>query len=449
MRKKFLFLMVLAFATATYAQTSDTSSKPDTLKLSLPEALQIALSESPTIKIADKEIQRVDYSKKESWSGLFPTIDGTGSFQKYATASTMALAGMTIKLPSDWGASLGVQAALPLVAPALWQSIKMGETEMKLALAKATASKIDLRNNVSKAYYGVLLAESSYAVLQSSYKLAKQNYDQAKTRFNLGLAAEYDAISAEVQLNNLQPNILAVESGIRQAKLMLKVLLSIDASVELAVEGKLTNFETDVRGLNSERNVKLDNNVDLLQLDVQKQQLKEALSIQKTQFMPTLAAFAQYNYAGQGNKAAVNFITQQPSPASTSWYGQGLIVGLQLNVPIFHLNNLYKVKKLKVQAESLDIARDLTESQLKVQARSALDNMDKADKQVEAAKKAITLAQKGFDISSKRYENGGGTILELNAATVSLSNAQLSYNQAISDYLNAKADLDKILGVQN
>jgi len=36
----------------------------DTLTISLPKALEIALSESPTIKVADKEIQRVNYSKK-------------------------------------------------------------------------------------------------------------------------------------------------------------------------------------------------------------------------------------------------------------------------------------------------------------------------------------------------------------------------------------------------
>ncbi len=55
----------------------------DTLRVTLPEALNIAMSESPTIKIADKEIERVDYSKKSAWYALIPNIEGSGQYGKY------------------------------------------------------------------------------------------------------------------------------------------------------------------------------------------------------------------------------------------------------------------------------------------------------------------------------------------------------------------------------
>jgi len=54
----------------------------DTLTISLPKALEIALSESPTIKVADKEIQRVNYSKKEQVGGLLPTVSVSGAYQR-------------------------------------------------------------------------------------------------------------------------------------------------------------------------------------------------------------------------------------------------------------------------------------------------------------------------------------------------------------------------------
>ena len=41
---------------------------------------------------------------------------------------------------------------------------------------------------------------------------------------------------------------------------------------------------------------------------------------------------------------------------------------------------------------------------------------------------------------------GKGTVLELNSSQVSLTQAQLTYNQSIYDYLVAKADLDQVLG---
>ena len=57
------------------------------------------------------------------------------------------------------------------------------------------------------------------------------------------------------------------------------------------------------------------------------------------------------------------------------------------------------------------------------------------------------MAEKGRTIAEKRYEVGKGTILELNSSEVALTEAQLTYNQSIYDYLVAKADLDLVLGI--
>jgi outer membrane protein TolC len=226
----------------------------------------------------------------------------------------------------------------------------------------------------------------------------------------------------------------------------LKVLMGVEMSVPLTVQGNLADFEKDVNGLNSARDIKLTNNTDLQQLDIQQLQLQKSLQLQRTQFMPTLAAFGQYTYAGNGNKAATSPFTGQYTEANTSWFGQGVIVGLQLSVPIFHLGNNIKIKQTKIQANQLKIQRDYVESTLNVQARTSLDNMDKAAKQVEAAKKATSLAQKSYDISAKRYETGMGIMLELQSAALAVTQSRLSYQQAISDYLTAKADYEKIIG---
>ena len=62
-------------------------------------------------------------------------------------------------------------------------------------------------------------------------------------------------------------------------------------------------------------------------------------------------------------------------------------------------------------------------------------------------KEAVFQAEKGRTIAEKRYEVGKGTILELNSSEVALTEAQLTYNQSIYDYLVAKADLDLVLGI--
>ncbi|MDR1416924.1 MAG: TolC family protein, partial [Prevotellaceae bacterium] len=117
------------------------------------------------------------------------------------------------------------------------------------------------------------------------------------------------------------------------------------------------------------------------------------------------------------------------------------------NVPIFNgFSNSIKEKQTKIQIQELQLQREYLENSLSVQARTSLDNMDKAVRQMESNRKAVELAEKGYRISSNRYNIGMGTMLELNNSALALTQSRLSYHQAISDYLTAKADFEKIVG---
>ncbi|MDR2814561.1 MAG: TolC family protein [Prevotellaceae bacterium] len=428
----------------------------DTLKVDLKKALEIALNDNPTIKIADKEIERVDYSQKAAWYGLLPSLSGTGQYTRNVELQTMALGGTSIKIGQDNAINLGLSLSIPIVAPALWKSIQLTTLEMQLAAEKARASKITLRSDVTKAYYNVLLAQDSYKTLQESYSIARENYDLAKHRYETGMAAEYDYISAEVQMNNLLPNLLQVENGIVQARMYLKVLIGLSVEVALETEGNLADFEKSVTAADISREFLLNNNSDLVQLGIQQQQLQKSLQLQRTQHLPTLAAFGNIQYQGMGDdddKMGSDMMSPQQTvviPGGLKWYDPAASIGLQLNVPIFSgFSNTIKEKQIKIQAKELELQREYLESTLTVQARTALDNMNKAVRQMESNKKAVELAEKGYRIAGNRYNTGMGTMLELNNSALALMQSKFSYHQAISDYLSAKADYEKIVGQEN
>ncbi len=422
----------------------------ETLKLSLDQAVELAISESRTIKIAEKEIERVDYSKKSAWQGVFPSLDATGQYAKYLAPQTMSLGGMKLEMPTDYNATVGLSLSLPLFAPGLWQSIKMTELDMQLAVEKAQASKITLVNDVTKAFYSILLAKDSYKTLQNGLELAQDVYDQVKKSFEIGMVSEFDLISAEVQVQNLKPTLVEVENGIEQAKMFLKVLLGLEMAQQIDVEGSLTDYENTINSANTKFDLSLSGNTDLRQLDIQQQQLSKALSMQRTQRMPTLAAFGNFGHVwsrDNAQEAGSSLFAPAGSPATNSNYSQGLLVGAQLNIPLTGIfTNISKEKQTKVQIDQLALQRDYLENSLNVQAQSAFNTMTVAEKQVEAARKNGDLAQRGYDISLKRYETGMGTMLEVQNASNQLMQAKLSYNQAIASYLNAKADLEKLLG---
>ena len=440
-KKMKIALMAILFPFLANAQ----SEQP--IELTLDKAIEIALSDNPTIKIADLEIQRVDYSKKSAWYNILPSLDASGQYAKFLAPASTSFAGMVFELPTDFNVTTGLSLSLPLFAPALWHSIKMTTLDMQLAAEKAHASKITLRNSVTKAYYGVLLAQDFHETLQGNFALAEEIYIQAKKRFEVGLGSEFDVITAEVQMKNLLPTITEIENGIEQTKMLLKILMSLEITQEVRVTGNLIDYEIGINDANS-FDLSLTANTDLRQLDIQQQQLDRALAIQRTQRMPTLAAFGSYGYAGTGNKAGEHPLTGQYSPANSAWYSQGLLAGLQLNIPLTGIfTNTVKEKQTKIQITQLTMQRDYIEESLNLQARTALDNMNTSAQQAEFAKSNEELAQKGYDIAVKRYDTGVGIMLEVQNATQVLMQAQLARNQAIANYLNAKADLEKTLGV--
>lgn len=133
--------------------------------------------------------------------------------------------------------------------------------------------------------------------------------------------------------------------------------------------------------------------------------------------------------------------------ARKEWFSQGAVVGLQLRVPITTIfTNTTKEKQLKIQKEALYLQQKQARNGIQLQAMTNLDKMNKAVKQVEAATRSVDLSEKAYAISSKRYENGAGTMVELQNASLAITQAKLTYHQAISEYLNAKADLEKLMG---
>jgi outer membrane protein TolC len=436
---KFLLKPVLAFVSLAVMATS--AQAQDTLRISLQEAVRIALNDNPTIKVADQEIQLKKEANREVMLGLLPEVSMVGTFNHTIEKQTMALMGQTFKVGTMNNASGGITASLPVFAPALYQSMKLTKTDVKLAMEKARSSRLDMVNQVTKAFYQLLLAQDSYEVLQKSYKQSEDNFNVVNAKYEQGSVSEYDKISAEVQMRSLKPSVVSAGNGVNLAMLQLKVLLGMESDMPVAVVGNLKDYEMAMftRQAQPQPENIVGGNTTLRQLDMNYDMLKRNLKLKYTNFMPTLALSFQFMYTTLGNDWKIS--NYQWNPYST--------LGLSLSIPLFKGGNFSQVKQAKLQLKQLDQTRINTERQLKMQAQSYLDNMAASSEQVVSNKEAIFQAEKGRTIAEKRYEVGRGTILELNSSEVALTQAQLTYNQSIYDYLVAKANLDLVMGVED
>lgn len=439
-----LITMVTFFAGAQAKKTQDT------IPITLPQAIDIAMSESPTIRINDKEIKRMEYSKREKYGALLPNISLSLSYMRTLKKQKMffSFPGMPpnpngIEVGQDNtfnGSSNGLMATVPLIAPALWASLKMTETDMALALETARKSKIDLKNQVSKAYYSILMAQDSYDVVKKTYDNALENSRIIQNKFKQGTAAEFESIRADVQVKNVEANLTATENAVELAKLQLKMLMGIDMDTPVKLQGNLMDYQKNMYGeVMKVDTSKLVNNTDLKQFDIRSKQLVHALKVQQAQWYPTLSAMFNYNYMSMVNDEDAFSKNHRWFPTSN--------VGVTLSIPLFQGGQrYYKEKGLKVQLDELKDQKLNLQRGLQLQAMSYVNNMQKAIKLVESNKEAMRQAEKAMQIAEKRYEVGAGTYLDVTTAQLAYMQSGFAYNQAIFDYLSAKADLEKILG---
>ena len=416
----------------------------DSIHIDLKKAIEIALSESPTMRIADREVQIKQVYKKEQIVSLFPDVSLASNYNRTLLKQTMSMdmggQTMNIKVGRDNNYSVGANLSLPIVAPAIWSSLKLSAMDIDLAVEAARSSKLELINQVKQAYYTYLLAKESYSVLLQSYANLEASNQIVTNSYNQGLVSEFEKLRSDVTLQNQRPTINSAATGLRLARMRLKVVLGMDIAEPVIFDGKLSDYEQYVMnaGIPSTDEMTLAYNSALRQLDLGIEELEQSKKIVRGSALPMLALAGAFQYSGMGDDGGT--FTNYPYS----------YIALSLQVPIVSwVSTSYKLKQSDLNIENMRDQRLDAERNLRLGVQSFVDNMQQALDELEADQQTLHQAQKAYEIAQKQYEVGMNTWLDLMSAELALTNTQLSFCQAIFNYLTAKANLDATLGVEN
>ena len=478
-----LLLIAASVTMSLNAVAQEVDSTQTATVITLDDALKIALSENASVRVADKEIERVGYAKKGTYASLFPQIDITGSFMRTIKKQVMYMdmdmsdfmgggsssgsgsegseggstgsgSGSTgsetsspmAGMPSGGGIevgrwntyNLGVSASMPLINAQLWKSLKISGQNVELAIEKARSSRLDMVTQVKQSYYAVLLAKEALNVYKDVYDNAVKNFEQTQMRYNAQKASELDYTRAKSTVANAIPNVYNAESSVILALWQLKAVMGVSLDQDIDVAGALGDYSDTMSNDNySSDALTLDYNTTMRQLAIQADQLAETVKMQKYAYIPSLALTFSYS---------LNAMTNDFKFSDYKWTPYSY-VGLSLNIPIFSGGKRYNdVRQAQAQASELAIQVDDTERQLKIAIRQYLNTMETKMKSLAAAEDGVETAQKAYDIATQSYNVGRSTITELNDAQLALTQSKLAVSQSIYEYVVAKSSLEQILG---
>lgn len=415
----------------------------DSVHVDLNKAIEIALSETPTMRIADRDVQIKQLYRKEQIAALFPDVSLASNYNRTLLKQTMSMdmggQTMNIKVGRDNTYSVGANLSLPIISFPLWSNLKLSAMDIELAQEAARSSKLELVNQVKQAYYIYLLAKQSYDVLQKSYENLEASNQLVTNSFNQGLVSEFEKLRSDVALQNQRPAVSSALKSVRLAQMRLKVLLGMNMDEPVIFDGDLSDYEQSVLNatMPSEQEIQLAQNSALRQLDLGIQELEQSKKIVRGASLPMLALAGAFQYSGMGDDGQK--FTNYPYS----------YLALSLQVPIISwVSTSYKLKQSDLNIQNMRDQRLDVERNLRVGVQSYLNDMQQAIEDIAADRETMLQAQKAYEIAQKQYEVGMNTWLDLNNAELTLTSTQLTYCQSIFNYLTAKANLDATLGVE-
>jgi outer membrane protein TolC len=314
----------------------------------------------------------------------------------------------------------------------------------QLTREQLSLTERDLVEQVSRAYYMVLINGASAATLDSSLQALERTLRETEALFKEGFAEELDVEQLELSLSQTRDMLIQAKNGEQLALINLKYAMGFPLDQDLVCADPLSslldseNFEGIIATLSNESPVTQSPEYRLMarRLVLNEYQVK----LERAAALPTLSTALNYNYNIFNNQRWL-FMGQDNIFAAG-----GLVLGFNLQVPIFSsFERTYKLKQ--AQLERLKVERDLEQLNrgLQVAYTNARLGITDSYRRFQNGKRGFELAAKIRRVNTIKYQEGMVSSLVLTQAEQQYFDAQQRYYQAIFDLLLAKLALDKSL----
>jgi outer membrane protein TolC len=381
-------------------------------------AVELALRNSLSLKTARIELETLKRRSATSWNALLPSLS--------------AGAGLSGSTGSPWDLSLSLSARLPLSAGTPY-SVRAASLQYQAAEVRLQESESSLRRDVRRSFDALLLGEEKIDLLEESRQSASLSADIARRNFAAGLISEVDALSAEMVLEKLGPQLEQARADFQTALLELESLAGLEPSATIRLEGSLRapEAQADADALVRDRLAsRPDVRAAALEVELRRSQRGQAAAQAR-------APSASLSYSLSGGTADL--------AGAAGWTGRGS-AQLSLNVP---LDSWLPGSAGRVQAAEAgdelakaELALQETQRAAEVEIRSLVLKLQALASSLRVLEKNEQLTRKVYQLRSTEYAAGLTDLTVLRQALDDHRQAGLDLATARQQYKDALADLE-------
>ncbi len=406
------------------------------MSLSLDSAINHAVNYSMTLKNSTYEINKAKQKTREVRAAGFPQITGSVDYNNFLGASTefqISEFAPPAIIEFNPTSSFKFNAGQLVFSGNYFIGLQISKLAEKTTELNNLKTESDIKEQVIKAYYLVLISDRTLNILTNNQLNTKQIVIKTEHLANAGIIERTEVDKLSVMLASIDN---AKKSAERQLEMALN-LLRWHLNLEIQKEIKLTTSIEDITEMclsqvNRKDSFNIQGNFDFRLMQSQGNILKKQVLFEKSSWLPTLAAYFSYT-----EKILKPAFDMQPKS----------VTGLSLNIPVFSGGmRQAKLNQAKINVLMNDNALDIVIQQLSLQEKQLQFNLKNIIEQYETQKMNIKIAGEVFESMNLKFRQGLVSGLELTSANNNYLSAESNYINILYQLFDAELALRKING---
>jgi outer membrane protein len=445
MKKNILASTVALMIACANGFAQDTNSAPPwlTQPLSLADALNIALTQNPTILKAKSDLEAQYGLVVQTRAVALPQLIASGQYKYTQPEAIEDFPNSPASPNQNWNAGLQIVQTI-YSGGKLTAAVRAAKVTKEQALAQYQAALADTLLSVRIAYYDILLNAELITVNETSVNLLQKELDDQQHRYDAGTVPHFNVLRAKVSLANARPPLIQAQNNYRISKNNLSNLLGYNLPSDIwdNIPLKLTdNLDAEPYPINLPNALQeaLDKRPELVVLRKTEELQDLNITDAKSGYQPTLQIFAGYNW----------FNAQFTPPVDLTHDIDGWNAGAQVNWDIFDgMLTRGKVIQAKAQYQKSITAVDEEMRTIQLEVRTAYSDFLEAQEVLESQKTVQAEAEESLREAKARADAGTGTQLDVLDAENQLTQANSTQVQALHDYDAARARFERAIGAE-
>ena len=426
--------------------------------LTLEEALQLAEVNSPQLKAAALQVDQAKSSLRAAVAAWYPTIDLSASglpeyfaSYSYRNPDFVSPDPLTGKPKNEfygreWRVNGRLQVSWDLINPARVPQIAAARDRFERAGDAYLIALRDLRLEVQTAYFALQQSDAGVRIGQDSVKASLVSYRDARARFNAGVNTKLEVLEAETQLAR-DRNILTtnLRDQNEQRRNLARVLdLPQDVTPTAATPARpLGSWEPSLQeSIVAAYNYSEELDQLILDISINNSQANASLAAVQpvVRFVNSTSASRTEGQNGQSSLSDIDmgdftYGVQNSTALTASWR---LFDGGRARAE-------YKRSKQAAEESRLNFAR--TRDQIRFQVESSFFGLRAAIQSLETTATEVLASRESLRLSQLRVQAGVGVQREVVNSQRDLTQAELKYARAITDYNRDLATLQRRTGL--